>query len=211
MSVAVISVANIQFCNSGCQGFEVNKRYDVIGMVQFTFIFRFIFINCNRTITNNLNSTIMKTRNWLWLLLSAMVCTLYACSESEEKVDFEGVGIKDVTHTLCKNVDSRSLYDFQVDYKVEKGILHVTILNFHINCGSKGADAKIDLNEEENEIILTPYDLGPYNANCVCPIDISVTIANLQKGKTYKCTIEHLGISFSFKCKNGAKGTAYRN
>ena len=79
MSVAVISVANIQFCNSGCQGFEVNKRYDVIGMVQFTFIFRFIFINCNRTITNNLNSTIMKTRNKLETDPNSIVPIVYGC------------------------------------------------------------------------------------------------------------------------------------
>ena len=150
----------------------------------------------------------MKTKNWLWLLIAVFGWSFYACSDSEnDKMNSGIVNVENVTHSLCKKETSRALYGETATYKVKGGKLHVELYDFRINCASKGADVKVKLNEETNEIILTPYDLGPQMANCTCPIDVSATITGLKYGKTYQCTIERMGISFSFICRNGVKGT----
>ena len=149
----------------------------------------------------------MKTQKWLWLFVAVIGLVLYACSESED-----GVKLGKTSHSLCKNIDARSsggysLGNQSVNYKVKYGVLYIDLINYHMNCGADGADVKLDLNEETNEIRLTPYDLGYNSANCICPIDISTTVSGLKYGEKYECIIERMNISFSFVCRNAVKGT----
>lgn len=149
----------------------------------------------------------MKTKKWIWLLIAVFGLSFYACSDSDD-----GVRIGNVSQTLCKDLDARSTIGHpwgkqSVTYEVKEGMLYITLVNYRMNCAAEGADVKIQHNDSNNEIILTPFDLGKSLADCICPIDITATVAGLEYGETYQCTIEHMDLSFSFTCKNGVKGT----
>ena len=151
----------------------------------------------------------MKTKKWIWLLIAVFGLSFYACSDSDD-----GVRIGNVSQTLCKEIDARSTIGHpwgkqSVTYEVKEGMLYITLVNYRMNCAAEGADVKIQYNDSNNQITLIPYDIEKDDlvAICLCPIDITATVAGLEYGKTYQCTIEHMDLSFSFTCENGVKGT----
>ena len=144
----------------------------------------------------------MKTKKWLWLLVAVFSLSFYACSDSDD-----GVRIGNVSY-FFKNTDSNSSIENQsATYEVKDGILHITLINYLMNGTAEGVDVKIQYDGLNNEFTLIPYDLGIPFSSYLRPIDITATVAGLEYGKTYQCTIERMNLSFSFTCENGVRGT----
>ena len=144
----------------------------------------------------------MKTKNWLWLIIAVFGLSFYACSDSNN-----GVRIGNVSYFFKDTESNSAIGNQSVTYEVKDGILNITITNYLMNGAAEGIDVKIQYGGLKNEFTLIPYDLGMPFSSSLRPIDITTTVAGLEYGETYQCTLEHMDLSFSFTCKNGVKGT----
>lgn len=147
----------------------------------------------------------MKTLNYI--LYGFAVLLLTSCNSND-------LGVK---YTLCKDKTvSRGLPgedESYLTYKVDGTTLKVEIYNYFASCGTEKVTIESECNED-NQITVKLTEIG-LSANCICPMDVSFPLTNLQKGETYECVIKakepsmsfHTPrITFSFTMEKGANG-----
>ena len=125
----------------------------------------------------------------------------------------------DVKYTLCKDkMSSRSKLSPNVDehyltYKVDGKKMKVELHNYMGSCGTEEIAVE-STSGEGNQIIVKITEIG-LSANCICPMDVSFSLADLKKGETYECVIQYKEpshtthrtlITFTVEMKEGANG-----
>ena len=142
------------------------------------------------------------------LIVCGLVALLLSACNSND------MGVK---YTLCKNkVSSRWLADGEetyLAYKVDGSALKVDMINYISNCGTEEVEVEV-LHGENNQIDVLITEIGP-SANCTCPMDVSFSLPDLEKGETYECVVKAKTagggvyfpqLTFSFTVQKGESG-----
>lgn len=152
----------------------------------------------------------MKHFNLLICLLALL--GFVACSD-----DGDGK-IRVATTTGCKTdlnttraIDAEHyLQEDSIVYEVKDGVLEVRMLNCVVNCAFERMDYEISQKGEQIILSLTPHE--GESVNCVCPMDFTFVVDNLEAGKNYHCQMqmmygdEYDYDSFDFTMENGFRG-----
>ena len=91
---------------------------------------------------------------------------------------------KDVTFSPCKEKIATADSVF-ITYKDK--LLYIKHKDIYLNCGFEKIDVTTSIN---GNTILVNIEERPTNANCLCPVDVSYSIGELERGK-YILTIKH--------------------
>ena len=95
------------------------------------------------------------------------------------------------------------LQEDSIIYEVKGGNLEIQMINCVVNCAFEKMDYEVSLKDDQIALSLTPHN-GP-SVNCVCPMDFTFIVENLEVGKNYHCTIKDY-TSFDFTMEEGCRG-----
>ena len=95
------------------------------------------------------------------------------------------------------------LQEDSIIYEVKGGNLEIQMINCVVNCAFEKMDYEVSLKDDQIALSLTPHN-GP-SVNCVCPMDFTFIVENLEAGKNYHCTIKDY-TSFDFTMEEGCRG-----
>lgn len=95
------------------------------------------------------------------------------------------------------------LQEDSIVYEVKDGILEIQMVNCVVNCAFERMDYEVS--QKNEQIILTLHPIGEPAANCICPMDFTFIVENLETGKNYHCTIKDY-TSFDFTMEEDYRG-----
>ena len=95
------------------------------------------------------------------------------------------------------------LQEDSIIYEVKGGVLEIQMINCVVNCAFERMDYEVSTKDEQ--IVLTLHPMGEPAANCLCPMDFTFIVENLEAGKNYHCTIKDY-TSFDFTMEEGNRG-----
>ena len=116
--------------------------------------------------------------------------------------DDEDGKVRVATTAGCKT-DLNTTQEDSIIYEVKGGNLEIQMINCVVNCAFEKMDYEVSLKDDQIALSLTPHN-GP-SVNCVCPMDFTFIVENLEAGKNYHCTIKDY-TSFDFTMEEGCRG-----
>ena len=119
----------------------------------------------------------MKNLKLTILAIATVLLFMASCKRTEPNV----FGIKNFTHSDCKNSDKKSSEAETIRLKtVNSNDLEITHSNMYFNCCPGEIKTETSLNNDT--IILNEYTTAD-SCNCICPYDLEYTIGKLDYGK----------------------------
>ncbi|MCF0206910.1 MAG: hypothetical protein HUK15_05730 [Bacteroidales bacterium] len=92
-----------------------------------------------------------------------------------------------LSYTGCHS-NTKGGWDPTVTTDFEDGILRLNVDNFRVNCAMDSVFSEYFIDSQTIKINLC--ETNPYDANCVCPIDVCYSIDNIPLG-SYELIITH--------------------